>query len=388
MKQKILPAMLAAALLWNAALPMYPYCAAAADEYEEAYEEESDCDEPDPGYYDDENPYLYEVIEDNAIRIVRYRSRQPVVRIPAEIDGLPVTSIQSGAFSENAVKVIVPESVTEIQPLAFAYSEDLRVLYLPDGMTEIPQELCYESTALETVYIPARVDVIGSAAFMRCTALRSVQLPEGVSRIGANAFNGCSSLETVALPETLEEIGKGAFRFCGMLYAVNLPDSLQVIGMGAFQKCTALESVTIPPQVTQLETLIFTLCPSLKTAVIPPTVQQIDKKTSEPQNNLTIYGAAGSAAEKYAAVNKIAFQPTEALPQAPATAELAAACDLNGDGAVTAADAVLLSRYAAEDPELGAAAAAAIAAAPADLNGDGILSTADVVLLIGSALTA
>lgn len=70
-------------------------------------------------------------------------------------------------------------------------------------------------------------------------------------------------------------------------------------------------------------------------------------------------------------INNHPFVALGDTPTAPST-------DLNGDGAQTVADAILLSRYIAEDAALDAATLAAIDFSAADLDGDGFLTLLDV----------
>lgn len=56
--------------------------------------------------------------------------------------------------------------------------------------------------------------------------------------------------------------------------------------------------------------------------------------------------------------------------------------DLNGDGKVSSADAVLLARYMAEDHELPAEQLNSIRNAKADQDGDGCITLLDLMKLI------
>ena len=63
-------------------------------------------------------------------------------------------------------------------------------------------------------------------------------------------------------------------------------DGVKDIGSSVFDACYAFTSVTIPASVTNFGSNVF---------------------ESEPHDELTIYGSAGSAAQAYAEENGIAF---------------------------------------------------------------------------------
>jgi hypothetical protein len=62
--------------------------------------------------------------ENGALTISGYTGRSKAVVIPAQINGLPVTSIGDGAFSFNKLTgVTIPDSVTYIGDYAFAHNQ-------------------------------------------------------------------------------------------------------------------------------------------------------------------------------------------------------------------------------------------------------------------------
>jgi len=126
--------------------------------------------------------------------------------IPAEIEGLPVTSIGRSVWGG-----------------AFSGCESLTSITIPDSVTSI-----------------------GDEAFRYCTSLTSITIPEGVKSIGPWAFYGCSSLTSITIPEGVKSIGDGAFQSCSRLSRITIPDSVTSIGDWAFYDCRRLTSITIP----------------------------------------------------------------------------------------------------------------------------------------------
>lgn len=165
-------------------------------------------------------------------------------------------------------------------------------------------------------------------ATMYTQGAKTITFQDGITSINAYAFVYYFNLETITIPDTVTEIGSNAFRQCENLKSVIIPDSVTKIGEDA-----------------------FTGCPEL-----------------------TICGNAGSAAEKYAADNGIAFSLIGSYP--------AVSGDLNGDNAVTAADAVLLARFLAEDDTLSAEQRSGIRSTNPDLDNDGQLTLLDVTVIL------
>lgn len=97
----------------------------------------------------------------------------PVVVVPNEIGGIPVTRIAAQGFS---------------------YCEDVSTIILPDGLESIGDQAFAECPDLRGVYIPGGVTEIGESAFENCIRLESVYINSGVQFIGQDAFDGCASL--------------------------------------------------------------------------------------------------------------------------------------------------------------------------------------------------
>lgn len=93
-------------------------------------------------------------------------------KIPAEINGIPVTTIGNYAFSycDNLTSVIIPNGVTSIGTYAFCWCEKLAA-----------------------VHIPNTVKTIGSGAFNHCQSLVSAAIPDGVTTLEAEVFSGCEA---------------------------------------------------------------------------------------------------------------------------------------------------------------------------------------------------
>lgn len=111
------------------------------------------------------------------------KSASGTVTIPAQWNGLPVTSIHSYAFDNcsGVTKIILPDSIKTIESFAFSSC----------GMLEIS--------------IPASVSTIGASAFYGCKALKKLALPEGLKTISRQLFT-YSGVQAVYIPASVTSI--------------------------------------------------------------------------------------------------------------------------------------------------------------------------------------
>lgn len=240
------------------------------------------------------------------VRINAYEGTATEVVVPAEINGLPVTQLQTGVFRE---------------------CKNLTSVTLPDTITEIPDNAFYKCTKLTSVSIPASVTRIGYAAFEGCTSMTSVDIPSGVTYIGGWAFCNCDALQTVTLPEGLVTLGRNAFGGADELGGVIvLPSTLTGLDAYTFSACKKMLGVVIQSDLTpgqsdfNGESLEFVyiregaavnikrddiFSRNLRVIVIPASVTNIAAGAFEKCNHLTVVTPAGSYAEQYCRDNWI-----------------------------------------------------------------------------------
>lgn len=211
-----------------------------------------------------------------------------------------------------------------------SYTGSEEHVVIPEGVKRIggnPDNSIFEDTETEikSVVIPDSVIEIGERAFYTCLQLEEVTMGNGVKKIGQEVFAGCFKMKTIHLSGGLQEIGLRAFNFCESLEALELPSSLRNIEMEAFGNCISLKSLNIPDGVQAIPPGTFDRCSSMEELYIPSSVtkigagsklmpQYVGERTGlEDCDNLTIYGAAGSAAEKYAQEKDITFVEDESM---------------------------------------------------------------------------
>lgn len=173
---------------------------------------------------------------DQVISISKYKGTATAVKIPSQIESLPVRTLASGAFSGKTTlqTVIIPEGVTEI---ASGSSSSYGVFY--------------NCTALTSVSLPSTLTTLGKYAFYGCSALTQINLPDGIETVGSGAFRNCSSLADVTLPENLKTLDSNAFYNCAALTELTLPQGLQTIGSSALYN-TGITRLELPDSVTSV----------------------------------------------------------------------------------------------------------------------------------------
>ncbi len=249
--------------------------------------------------------------------------------------------IGMSAFNKcTSLKEVVLPAGMEIEGGAFGGCTSLTEYKVQEGSAyEIFDKCLYEKGRAKLVAYPAgkgaevtfpeEITAIGVRAFDGCANLENVEIPDTVTEIGFYAFDECSGLKKVTLPKNLGSIKDGIFRSTGIT-SIEIPETVTDIAFSAFAWCDGLKTVTIPGKVEWVNQLAFSGCSnlrsvyiqegvksikirafldcySLKTLAIPKSVTEIEKDAIPKNENLTIYGEAGSYAETYANENNIKF---------------------------------------------------------------------------------
>ena len=235
-----------------------------------------------------------------------------------------VTSIGGSAFygCTSIDNIHIPNSVKSIGVFAFTNCESLDSIIIPDGVKNIGDHTFSNCKNLSSITIPNSMISINECAFNGCENLIKITIPNGITSIGVSAFSNCSSLTSITIPNSVTTIGHGAFSYCDSLVSVTLSDNITKIADAMFDGCENLINITIPNSVTSIGDGAFFACSSLANVTIPNSVISIgasafsyyssNKSISilNPECSIydsiytirdaTIYGYAGSTAQKYA----------------------------------------------------------------------------------------
>ena len=258
--------------------------------------------------------------------------------IPEEIDGYPLTGIDSQAFygCDNLTSITIPASVTTIENGAFLGCTNIveatmpanAIEYVPknnlstvvisggntigasafedcatltsltilDGVTTISDRSFYDCNSLTSVVIPDSVTTIGKESFASCISLTSVTFGENskLTTIGADAFWSCTSLTSIVIPDSVTTIGSYAFFNCSKLTSVTIGNSVTSIGTHTFYGCSKLTSITIPDSVTTIGSYAFCNCSKLTSVTFKdPNGWYVSRSSNA--TNLTLTNASKNA---------------------------------------------------------------------------------------------
>ncbi|MBQ7117579.1 MAG: leucine-rich repeat domain-containing protein [Clostridia bacterium] len=188
--------------------------------------------------------------------LYKYQSEEKEFIVPSTVTEIAPLAF---AFNNNVEKVKVPSSVKKIDDMGFALCENLKSVSLSYGLETIGMDAFGACFALEKIDIPNSVTEISSGAFVGCVSLKEVELSEKLTRIPDSAFGSCISLENIVIPSAVTEIESYAFSGCMSIKNLELPSGITTIGQGAFSDCIYLETLNIPSNNLELDGTEFGL---------------------------------------------------------------------------------------------------------------------------------
>lgn len=146
------------------------------------------------------------------------------VELPNSITVIPMAFVESGL-----TEIVIPESVTTIESMAFENCKSLTSLTIPASVTTIGN-LAFDGSGLTSIVIPDTVTTVGNRLFMNCGSLVSVTMPQAPWRTCYN----CPNLTTVTLTDGCANIGNEAFSGCTSLAEITIPGGVNLINKNAF----------------------------------------------------------------------------------------------------------------------------------------------------------
>ena len=233
--------------------------------------------------------------------------------VPAEIEGLPVTEIASGAFKNqlSLVKVTLPDTIRKINISIFEGCRNLRELDIPfigesgttssgnntncigyffdterpagaDGWTGTSMGTPYTDSYIQ-YWVPESLEVIrlrGGATWehtFKGAQLTEAYLGGGIHHIPTGLFKGQKALVSVTCENDITSVGKEAFWNCYNLKNFIITGKSAWIGMGAFENCHDLEWIILSAGTTDIQNLAFDDCESFKAIYYLGSLEDFDK---------------------------------------------------------------------------------------------------------------
>ena len=293
------------------------------------------CGKRDENYVDER--LVFTLSDDGTYYSVDYRrsdhypdSAQEVY-IPSVYQGLPVASIESGAFYSCTmlIRVMIPDSIISIGDQAFRGCYNLQSITIPDSVTSIGNAVFSGCESLASISVAAGNPAYQSAGnclieteskTLIAGCKNSVIPADGsVTSISDFAFAG-RRLTDIVIPDSIVFIGVGVFSDCDELACMTIsegnsvyhsegdclieterkilvagcknsviPDDGSVASIGdyAFSCCEDLTSILIPHSVASIGKRAFLGCKNLMCINIPNSVASIGEKAFFGCKNLT-----------------------------------------------------------------------------------------------------
>lgn len=274
------------------------------------------------------------------------------IEIPAEIEGLPVTTIGEHGLAglQKVTSIKLPNTITTIGKQAFAYN-----------------------TVLESINIPENVKIIPDEAFMNCMSLKNVTIPTSVISIGVRAFYGCRKITEIVLPNSVETISEMAFADCQGLTKINIPSRVNKLESAVFGNCNALETLVLSENVNFISK--DALPTKIKYLTIKsPECELEDGLYMHITKDCIITAPLDSPAQEFAETYGLEYEIYEEH-------DVAVLGDVNFDWEFTVADVVMMQNYllgngTLKEWQLG------------DMDNDGVLDVFDYILMLQELLNS
>ncbi|MCQ2602578.1 MAG: leucine-rich repeat domain-containing protein, partial [Clostridia bacterium] len=188
----------------------------------------------------------------DGIEIAKYKGTQKAIIIPAEIEGLPVKTLQKNFLGEESQVEIVlcPDSITNFGGYStFADARALKKVVLSKNLENIP-DFCFSRCENLVEVEISSAEQMGDEGVLGCSSLEKITWPQDCNSIRRHAFAALENLKIVdmSLCENIS-IEDEAFRYCTNLTDVIFPKTVESIHTNAFENCAALTNVTLPEKV-------------------------------------------------------------------------------------------------------------------------------------------
>lgn len=226
--------------------------------------------------------------------------------IPDSVSRIAVSAFRN---ARQVKSVLVPESVTDIDSMAFFNCMALSDIQLSEGLLHIAYGafgvMEGGSSMLQELHLPSTVTEIEGGAFLLNPSLSSLAFDKGNSRYSVDGQgllyrDGMSVLcyvpamtADLQMPESVREIGPYAFAGVRNLPLIVTGDQVTTIGDGAFAFANGTHQITLGKAVNKIGDLVIDYCMTLGSVYL--FADQIDDANIQ---DFAFYDESGHAAER------------------------------------------------------------------------------------------
>jgi len=142
------------------------------------------------------------------------------------------TSLDGVLYSKDMTKIITYPNAHTAE-----YAQDGKLLKpasytVAPGTNIIGHCAFYKCYGLEKVILPDSVEEIEDRAFHKCEGMTEINFPEGLHTIGKDAFLACRGLEEVTLPSTIRVLGEYVFYNADNIKTLRILTSQENVTLG------------------------------------------------------------------------------------------------------------------------------------------------------------
>lgn len=235
-----------------------------------------------------DSDWRYELLEDGSAGITKYLGESSVVNIPAELDGVTVSTLGSDVFrgNDSVTKVIIPEGVLSIES-AFYMTDNIETVEISGTVNNINKRAFFCCWGLKNIEVSennehySSVDGIlynkSQTRLVNVPAnkqMESLEIPVGVEVIGELSVR-CQDIKEIIIPDTVKKIESYSIYTNG-LKSLTIPGSVEIIEDDAIYYCNDLESIKIEEgNLKEINSMTINTCNNLKKIELPSNITSI-----------------------------------------------------------------------------------------------------------------
>ncbi len=303
-------------------------------------------------YVDGSNDTFYYLKYSDHISVSGLKNEPSELVIPDTIDGLPVTQIQLYSFQYLSIKSVkFPDSIKEIDSYSFSDCPNLTEVTLPANIERIGFHVFENCTSLETVNFPdhlvktsdftfdntpwltaqrekSPLVIVNDAVIDARTTTGDVTIPSGVKYVASGAFSKNDKVTSVVFPTSVTEVADNTFWMCSNLKSVDIKGA-EVLGTTAFGYCEKLSELKLSKNLKSIQPYCFSDCSN--------------------SGKITFYGTENDWKNVEILDEGNFIKNSNIVYDSGSFEEVAG--DINMDGTLSIADAVLLQKWLLNVPD-------------------------------------